>query len=287
MSVQPDLVTGDAVVLDLRLARLASRGLAFAIDLAIQAGMLGVCAVALAVADLDAALTAAILLSLLVLVRVGYPVLFESLNQGRTPGKLALGLRAVRDDGGPLRFRHALARGLAGAIVDFGPVGLWSVVAVTVSLFSAKSKRVGDYLAGTVVIQDRAPEALAPSVVMPPALITWAAGLELSGFTDDLALAARQYVARYGEMRPEARDALGHRLVQEVAARIGAPSPPGAPPWAYLMAVLAERRNRAATQWQGTVWGQAPAHPQPHPHFVPHPVPDSRSTADGPFAPPN
>lgn len=245
MTPEPDLVTGDAVVLELRLARLGSRSLAFAIDAAAQVAILvvGLIVVVAAGPD-DSALRAAILLVLLVLVRVGYPVLFETLGHGRTPGKSAFGLRVVRDDGGPIRFRHALTRGLAGAIIDFGPVFIWAAVAVVCSLVSEKSKRVGDFLAGTVVVLERAPAEITPTIVMPPPLVSWAAQLDLSGLTDDLALAVRQYLARYRSLRPEARDRLGADLAQEVAARIGAPVPPGVPDWAYLMAVLAERRNR-------------------------------------------
>lgn len=252
MHPEPDLVTGDAVVLDLRLARLASRALAFAIDVIIQVVILvaGLLVVVFAGPD-DGAAAAAILLSLLVLVRVGYPVLCETLTRGRTPGKAAFGLRVVRDDGGPIRFRHALTRGLAGAVVDFGPAFVWGAVAMVVSLVSEKSKRVGDFLVGTVVVQEHAPEVAAPDIEMPPPLASWAAGLDLTGLTDDLALAVRQYLARYQSLREDAREHLGQSLAQEVAARIGAPVPPGAPVWAYLMAVLAERRRRAAGPFGG------------------------------------
>lgn len=234
------------MVLELRLARLASRGLAFAIDAIVQLAILVVgLIVVIAAGPDDGALRAAILLTMLVLVRVGYPVLFETLSRGRTPGKGVFGLRVVRDDGGPIRFRHALTRGLAGAIVDFGPVFVWGAVGLGVSLASEKSKRVGDFLAGTVVVMERAPDDPAPNIVMPPPLAPWAAQLDLSGLTDDLALAVRQYLGRYDSLRPDARDGLGFSLAQEMAGRIGAPLPPGVPPWAYLMAVLAERRNRA------------------------------------------
>ncbi|HVV10763.1 RDD family protein [Amycolatopsis sp.] len=248
MQSDPELVTGDAVVLELRLARLASRALAFAIDIVVQAVVLLLIVLVITLAGVhDQALEIALSLTALVLVRVGYPVLFETLSGGRTLGKIMFGLRVVRDDGGPIRFRHALSRGLAGAIVDFGPAPVWSVVALVVSLCSAKSKRVGDYLAGTVVIQERADEVDAPLIVMPPALTYWAAQLELSGLSDELALASRQYLARYQQMRPEARDALGSELVNEMAGQITAPWwSPEVPPWAYLMAVLAERRNRIA-----------------------------------------
>lgn len=251
MSPEADLVTGDAVVLELRIARLASRALAAAIDAAIQLAVLlvGLIVVVAAGPD-DGAARAAILLTVLVLVRVGYPVLFETLSRGRTPGKSAFGLCAVRDDGGPIRFRHALTRGLAGAIVDFGPVFVWGVIAAVTSLASEKSKRVGDFLAGTVVVLERAPAELTPVIATPPPLLGWASRLDLSGVSDDLALAIRQYLARWQTLRPEAREEVGAGLAKEVQERIGEPVPPGVPAWAYLMAVLAERRDRAARGWE-------------------------------------
>lgn len=251
MPAEPDLVTGDAVVLDLRIARLASRGVSAALDALLQLAVLGGVLVAVLVAGIDdGAQAAAILLSVFVLVRVGYPVLFETLGRGRTLGKMALGLRVVRDDGGPVRFRHALSRALAGVIVDFGPVLAWSAVAIVVSLCSARSKRVGDFLAGTVVIQERAPDIPVPQITMPPGLASWAGQLDLSGLTDDLAMAIRQYLARYPQLRPDARDALGYDLVRELSYRIGAMPPYGAPSWACLQAVLAERRTRSLDQHQ-------------------------------------
>ncbi|WP_158885473.1 RDD family protein [Amycolatopsis anabasis] len=256
MQPESELVTGDAVVLELRLATLASRGVAFALDVLVQFAALFLFFLVLgAVGFADQALAIAVMLTLFVLVRVGYPVIFETLAGGRTLGKMALGLRVVRDDGGPIRFRHALARGLAGAIVDFGPVLLWSAVAIVVSLCSGKSKRVGDFLAGTVVIRERVPQASAPMLMMPPPLAPWASQLDLSGLNDDLALAIRQYLGRMAELRPEARDALGYQLAQEVGARLNAPLPPGVPVWAYLTAILAERRARD----QARMLGYAPA----------------------------
>lgn len=244
MHQQPDLVTGDAVVLELPLARLASRGLALAIDVTLQLLLLAVVFLGIVLAGAgDDALVAAVVLTTFVLVRVGYPVLFETLAHGRTPGKMALGLRVVRDDGGPIGFRHALARGLAGVLVDFGPVLAWSAVGVTTSLISSRAKRVGDYLAGTVVVRDRVPREAMTPFGLPTYRLPWTANLDLSAFDDALALAIRQYLGRYNELRPEAREALGSKLAGELVARVGNP-PPGTPAPAFLAAVLAERRAR-------------------------------------------
>jgi uncharacterized RDD family membrane protein YckC len=284
---ESDLVTGEAVVLDLSIARLASRGVAMMIDVALQfVALLGIVLLAaFATPNADTSLILTIVLSAFILVMVGYPLLFETLSRGRTLGKMALGLRVVRADGGPIRFRHALTRALCGVLVDFWLLGLGGGVAVIVSLFSRDGKRVGDYLAGTVVIRERVPDAGASVVIqMPPPLAYWASQLDLSSLPDDLALAIRQYLGRMGELRPEAGEALGHSLAAQVGQRIGAPIPPGVPTWAYLSAVLAERRSRehARTFGQPVPRQQAyvspPAYPPGRPPAEPPP--------DNPFSPP-
>jgi uncharacterized RDD family membrane protein YckC len=241
-----DLVTGEAVVLDLRLARLASRGLAMALDVAVQAAALLIVLLLYyaALPGLDDALAAALGIVVGVAVLVGYPVLSETLSRGRTLGKLALGLRVVGEDGGPIRFRQALVRGLAGFFVDFWVLGLAGAVAIFVSLASVKGKRVGDFLAGTVVVQERVPVQDGGPVPMPPGLAGWAAGLDVSAVPDGLALAVRQYLNRYASLDVAARDALGARLAAEVGVHLGLPLPADGWEPTYLAAVLAERRSR-------------------------------------------
>ena len=267
-----DLVTGEAVVLDLRLARLASRGLAMAIDLLIQvAGLfLLLLTVSLSAGGLDDALLAALSIAIGVVVFVGYPVTLETLTRGRTVGKLAFGLRVVREDGGPIRFRQALVRGLAWFFVDFWVLGIAGAVALFVSLASVKGKRVGDFLAGTVVVRERIPVTGGPVTGMPPELAGWAAGLNVAAVPDNLALVVRQYLSRYDQLNPPARAMLGEQLARQVGACLGIPLPTDG--WAptYLAAVLAERRTREQTR----------AYPAP---VVP---PPPEPPANGPFAAP-
>lgn len=276
-----NLVTGEAVELDLRHARLATRGVAFGIDVLLQAVALGVLyAIAFAGSTLDGALLFATVLVVSVVVLVGYPVTFETLSRGRTIGKLALGLKVVREDGGPIRFRHALVRGLAGFFVDFWALGLGGFVAVVVSLSSTKGKRVGDFLAGTVVINVRAPREHDLTITMPPPLAGWAAGLDLTGLPDDLALTIRQFLGRYEQLSPAARDQLGAKLTAELAERIGASPPPDAPTWAFLSAVLAERRAREESQTAARTTPPPTRSGDPDGHAPPAPP------LDNPFAPP-
>ena len=191
--------------------------------------------------SLDSAAGSALALVAFVGIFVGYPVLFETLSRGRSLGKMAMGLRVVREDGGPIQFRHALVRGLLAVFEIYLTSG---TIAIICSLVSAKGKRLGDFLAGTVVVRERVPNAAAPMVQMPPALASWAATLELSRLPDDLALSARQFLARARDLAPQVRHSIGSRIAYDVS-RFVAPAPPqGCPPEAYLAAVLAERRRR-------------------------------------------
>jgi uncharacterized RDD family membrane protein YckC len=245
-----DVVTGEAVALDLRLAQLPSRLTAAVLDLLAMAVAYGVIIVIIlqaGLADADTALLGGIAVSLLVLVFLVYPVAMETLTRGRTLGKMALGLRVVRDDGGPIRFRQALVRGLVGLALErpglfLGALG--PALGMMVAMFSARGKRIGDMAAGTVVLQERVPPRPLWTPVMPPPLAAWAPRLDLAGFDDALALSAREFLGRAGELIPAAREALAAELVDEVRSRTTPDPPPGTPGWAYLTAVLAERRRR-------------------------------------------
>ena len=227
-----EVVTGEAVVLDVPCARFPSRVLALAIDLAIQLTVVVILLVivGLSTADnvIDKAAVQAVVVTVIVLTVVGYPIIWETTTRGRSPGKFALGLRVVSDDGGPERFRQALVRGLA-TIVDFWLVPFIGVPALISSLLSDKGKRLGDIFAGTFVIQQRLParRAAATPTVTPPELVAWASGLEMSGLNDQTAAMARLYLSRLPDLTPGARAELGERISAAVRAQVSPPPPPG------------------------------------------------------------
>jgi uncharacterized RDD family membrane protein YckC len=273
-----DLVTGEAVVVELRLARLPTRALAILIDLTIQWIALLTLLFFVAATGLlvDEALLLALVLVVTISVIAGYPITMETITRGRTIGKLALGLRVVRDDGGPIRFRHALVRALFGVLefwVTFG------AVAVIASLLSASGKRLGDIFAGTVVVRERVPVHGGPLATMPPQLAPWASRLELARLPDDVALAARQFLARAPELTPNARDDMARRLADEVFRHVSPPPPPGISAPAYLSAVLAERRRREL----GRLGYGGPPYPAPPP---PYAAPTPRDYSAPPYATP-
>jgi len=290
-------VTGEAVALDLRLAQIPSRTLALTLDLAVQvAALFAVIWIAGSIASsFDPAVTTGLALVAVVSILVGLPTLVETLTRGRSLGKVAAGLRVVRDDGGPTRFRHSFVRALF-MLVDFwfsgGFVGLVSALA------SQRSKRLGDHFAGTVVVRERVPSAVRAdqlSYSMPPALEPWAASLDLARLPDVTALQARQLLARAGRLDPQARAAMGTQLAAEVSTYVSPAPPAGLHPEAYLMAVLTERLRRATSE------AATPRRAAPSPVAVPGlfveapaagvPVasaasPETAPPPDGPFAAP-
>lgn len=239
-------MTGDAVVLGLRPARLPSRALAVAIDLVVvfAAYLMVSIGLAVATASLDEAAVMAVSIATFLLVLVGAPIAVETLSHGRSLGKLACGLRVVRDDGGPIRFRHALVRGAMGVVEILMSFG---VIACIASLVSARGRRIGDVFAGTLVIRERVPASR--GTVMPPPP-PWLMGrfseLDLSAVPDDLWLAIRQYLTRMRQLDPAVNWSMAVRLAGDLAACTGAPAPEGVPPAAFLAAVVNERQARDA-----------------------------------------
>jgi uncharacterized RDD family membrane protein YckC len=280
---QTRFLTGEAVHLDVRVARLGSRVMARLIDFVLQVVLAGTLFTALVLllglATLmgivvpEDPLFAAIGVVVTVVAIIGYPIFMETVTRGRTFGKMILGLRVVRDDGGPVTFRQALARGLVGAAIEFpGMIGapLTWLATFPVMLASPQGKRIGDHVAGTVVIHERTPSAWGWVPRMPAELAGWATTLDLAGLDDNVALSVRQYLARNREIREPARTELGQLLAREVAAATNPPPPPGVPGWAYLAAVHAERhrrsqlqlaqvRRRAATVWPELTWTANPS----------------------------
>ncbi len=283
------LVTGEAVVLQVRIARMPTRALACAIDMVLQGIVLTVLIALLAGflfgSESSEALAIALIFIVVLLVVVGYRVVMETLTRGRTLGKMVLGLKVVRDDGSSIRFRHALVRTLMWFFVDFAP---WFAASpgIVASLMNKQGKRIGDMVAGTVVIRERHQSMASPPLFVPGHLVQWAQSLELSRLSDELANAARDYLSRYAELLPGAQHALGEALAARVAAVI-APAPPTqiiAP--AYLSAVLAERRRRELQRLST----QRPTQTgpfAPNPYAVPAAAAPSYAIPAGPFTPPS
>lgn len=267
------IVTGEGVLLDARPTSFASRMLASIVDLAALAlvVVLTLLLVGRSSFEPSEAFLRIALISTLATVTVIIPTTVETLTRGRSLGKLVAGIRVVRDDGGPVRFRQSLIR----ALVGFGELWVtFGSVALICSIVHPQGKRVGDVLAGTYAVRVRGKAAVRTAVPMPPQLAAWAHAADVRRLPDGLALSVRQFLGRTGTLHPASRVQLGTRLAVEVG-RYVAPLPPvGTHPEYFLAAVLAERREREH------VAGQRAAHRAQDesallarlPHGIPDPV---------------
>ena len=243
LGLAEDLVTGEAVVLELRPASFATRALALLLDAVILVAVSLLLGFLLPVVliNADEATGTAIGVLTMALLYVGIPVTVETLTRGRSVGKIAAGLRVVRDDGGPIRMRHALIRSLVGFVEIYLSAGSIALIA---SLANRRGKRLGDMLAGTYVVRERTARDLPPPVLMPPRLAGWAVGADIGRVPDRLALAVRQFLARAVRLHPASRYRLGTSLATQIAGYVAPPPPDGTHPEEFLAAVLAERRRR-------------------------------------------
>jgi len=212
------VVTGDAVVLDVRVAQLPVRAVSALIDITVIviAYLMSLMVWAGTLGRFDDAAASAIMIIFTVLVFVGYPLVLETATRGRTVGKMVMGLRVVSDDGGPERFRQALFRALASV------VEIWMLLgspAVICSMLSPRAKRIGDIFAGTIVISERGPK-LGPPPMMPPQLAWWASSLQLSGLSAEQADIARQFLSRAMQLDPQVRDQMAYRIATDVLSRV-------------------------------------------------------------------
>jgi uncharacterized RDD family membrane protein YckC len=236
------IVTGEGVLLETRPAAFASRMLGAIIDAAAYAA--GTVLVILLVGVLGGGgdySSAIFTVLFMVTVLVAVPVTVETLTRGRSLGKLAMGMRIVRDDGGPITVRHALVRALVGVIELWATSG---VIAIVASAVHPRGKRLGDMLAGTYSARVRGRRVAPVAIAMPPYLQGWAVAADIARLPDGLALAVRQFLGRARMLHPASRVELGTRLTEQVQAYVR-PLPPAAThPDDFLAAVIAERRSR-------------------------------------------
>lgn len=266
-----ELITGEAVALEVRPTGFMLRAVGDIVDVLISGLLLlggflllGLASVA---AELDQAAVAAFSSVILVTSTVIVPCVVETATHGRSVGRLIIGARIVRDDGGAASFRHALIRALVGFFEIYLTFG--GVAAIS-GLLSERSKRLGDILAGTYSQHERVPRIPDPALGLPPQLASWAPLADVGRLPDPLARRVAQYLREAGALSPESRARRGYELAAETSAYVS-PVPPVAPE-IFLAGVSALRRDRefAALQLEK----QRLARLEPALRGLPHDFPD-------------
>lgn len=235
--------TGEAVALDVKPASYILRAAGTIIDwLTYMLVMFG-CIMLLVTtgAGIDEALARALIVLILVFGMVILPTTIELLSHGRSLGKLAVGARIVRDDGGAIGFRHSFIRALVGVLEIFMTFG---AIAALTGLLNARSKRLGDLLAGTYSQLVRVPRPQPLPLYLAPHLTAWAATADVARLPDRLSRRIAQFVRQAPELTPAARLGLSTELAREASPYVS-PLPP-VDAETFLVAVAALRRDRDA-----------------------------------------
>ncbi len=239
--VERELVTGEAVALDVKPTSYILRAAGAALDW--LAFVLLFVALALVVVftagGLDPALRTALVTVSLVFSLVIAPMTVEVATHGRSLGKLAVGARIVRDDGGATTVRHAFIRALTGVVEIYMTFG---GLAALVGLLNSRSKRLGDLIAGTYSQLERVPAADSVGYAIPPQLVAWAGVADVARLPDRLSRRIAQFLHQAPGMTVTAREGLSTELAGEAAAFVS-PLPP-VDAETFLVGVAALRRER-------------------------------------------
>ncbi|KQX06431.1 MULTISPECIES: RDD family protein [unclassified Leifsonia] len=239
------LVTGEAVALDVRPASVILRGAGTAIDALLYVGLLlGVAwlVVEYGSAGLDQAALRALGIVGLVLFLLVLPMVVEIATRGRSLGRLAIGARVVRDDGGAIALRHSFVRALMGVIEIYLTFG---AIAAMTGLLNERSKRLGDLLAGTHSQIERVPRYVPPRQGMPPMLTQWAQVADVARLPDPLSRRIAQFLSQVDALVPATRARTAEQLAREASVHVS-PLPEVAAE-TFLWGVATLRREREAT----------------------------------------
>ncbi len=189
----------------------------------------------------------------------GYFALFEAFWNGQTPGKRLIKIRVIKDSGRQITLFEALARNLL-RIVDMIPPNLYFVGLVTM-LCNRQQKRLGDFVAGTIVVHERAREQPAtgnysrsftaslyrqpaPEVVAQPAGIPQIPADAIARLRPEDLTVIESFLARALDFDLDTRAQIGHRIATSIFAKMGLPLPTEGNPERALEAISYAMRSQ-------------------------------------------
>lgn len=238
------LQTPESVELEFTLAGIGNRALALLIDyigwglillvFLITWGVFSVQLSALFTSTILAQWLVAIAALIFFLIYVGYFIFFEVLWQGQTPGKRYTKIRVIREDGRPVGLSQATLRALLRPVDDICFLGAFLII------LSQREKRLGDWAAGTIVIQEEL--TVAATFAVSRAAVELAKQLpqmaEVTRLLPDDFAVIREYLQRRGTLQLKARNQLSLQLARQVKVIIALEQrPPGVNAETFLESV--------------------------------------------------
>ena len=228
------IATPEGVELRLQLAGLGSRFIAGAADLIIQGVLLGILAVATQGAGAVVLVLGAFVITLL------YPILFELLAGGRTPGKRMTHLRVLRDSGTPIDLPASAIRNLM-RLID-GPLLLYVPTVVSIAV-TRRNQRPGDLVAGTIVTREHPAIAPGRGRAPRPDATRPAERWEASAVSAQEVAAVRRFLERREDLDLESRRRLAARLAEGLRPKVSS-APADLAPERFLEELERIKRSR-------------------------------------------
>ena len=238
--------TPEQIALELQVAGIGSRFLAIAIDTLLQVWLYVAVVVALSLVQSPAIVRESFLglagpaLAILFGFSIywGYFALFETFWSGRTPGKRLAGIRVIKETGRPINAFEAIGRNVLRAI-DFLPA--MYAVGIVCMMLNKHSRRLGDYVAGTIVVHDTQTEAVRPdwNLAAPPP----AAGVSVARMTPEELQLIETYLHRRLELESEIRADMADRIVRRITVKTGLSPGPDQPIDEFLESIARQIRD--------------------------------------------
>jgi uncharacterized RDD family membrane protein YckC len=171
----------------------------------------------------------------------GYYMVFESIWNGQTPGKRLTHLRVIKDSGQPITAIDAVGRNLL-RIIDQLPFGYG--IGVLCAWISPQSKRLGDYVAGTVVVHEKPFESVAPQWDAPAKASTHQYGA--NRLTPEEFALVETFLSRRAALDAGVRYDMASGIVRRIESKLSMPPEGGKPSAEKLLEELSfERRSTA------------------------------------------
>ena len=221
--------TPEQIALELQVAGIGSRFLAIAVDTVLQLVLYVAGVLVLSLVEtpdfIQSSFVGVFGPALAILfgfsIYWGYFAAFEIFWSGRTPGKRLAGIRVIKETGRPINAFEAIARNVLRAI-DFLPAGY--AVGLVCMMLNKYSRRLGDYVAGTIVVHDKQTEDVRPDWNLDAQAP--GAGAPISRITPEELQLIETYLHRRLDLEEEVRRDMAQRIVSRIAGKTGLqPSP--------------------------------------------------------------